>query len=449
MFLASVAALLSVALFAAACGGDDTSDTTADDQAAATDQPSDTDGDTDGNTATNADTDDGADESESAAVITEAPAPITAEPFENNDDLSQRPTINPDLLGDLDGFVISDIVVGEGEEATAGRFISMQYVGVLQSDGTPFDASWDRGQSFDFQLGNGQVISGWDLGIEGMRVGGRRILQIPSGLAYGATARGDVIGANADLLFVVDLTDIEPLPEPAPPIPEDALGAVDALETIDLVVGTGPTPERGDLVAMEYVGVTAIEGVESDSTWANGGVPFRFVFEQSRVIGGWTEGLAGMQPGGERIVRIPADQAFGQDDMVYRIHLTEVIAAPALHKLSFTGPPPDDVEVTTLVEGSGPGAEGGQSIEANLVIYYHNNTDLMSSTYLAEQTSSLVLEPADDQQNLNNALLGVKVGETRQVILPAAIAYPDGIPPSDPLTEDDAVVIVLEVLEIS
>lgn len=447
MFTIVVAIVISVALAGASCAGSDspTTESAGQEVEANADVAPASEADADQPDDEGSQDEDSAAEPQSGGV----PAPVQANPFEMNDDLTQRPTVDPDLLGDLQEFVISDIVIGDGEEATAGRIISMQYVGVLQSDGTPFDASWDRGQPFEFQLGNGQVISGWDQGIEGMRVGGRRILQIPSDLAYGPTARSEVIGANADLLFIVDLIGMEPLPEPAPPIPDDALGPVDSLSSSDLVVGDGATPEPGDIVTVEFVGVTAVEGVERDSTWSSGALPFRFAFERSLVFGGWTEEVAGMRVGGERIVKVPADQAIGEDDMVYRVHLVDVESAPELHKLSFSGPPPDDVEVTTLTEGTGAGAEAGQSLQANLVVYYYNNTDLITTSYLADQPASLQLMPDDDEQNLNNALLGIKLGETRQIILPPAVAYPDGIPPGDPLTEDDGVVVVLEVLEIS
>ncbi len=100
---------------------------------------------------------------------------------------------------------IEDIVVGDGEEATAGRKVTVHYVGVAFSTGEEFDASWNRGQPFEFKLGKGQVIAGWDAGVAGMRVGGRRQLTIPSAMAYGARGAGGVIEPHEPLVFVVDL----------------------------------------------------------------------------------------------------------------------------------------------------------------------------------------------------------------------------------------------------
>ena len=101
---------------------------------------------------------------------------------------------------------IKDIVVGDGEEAVAGKNVTVHYVGVAFRSGDEFDASWDRGQPFQFKLGKGQVIPGWDAGVQGMLVGGRRKLTIPSAMAYGARgAGGGVIAPHEPLVFVVDL----------------------------------------------------------------------------------------------------------------------------------------------------------------------------------------------------------------------------------------------------
>ena len=105
-------------------------------------------------------------------------------------------------------LAIEDIVVGDGEEATSGRKVAVQYVGVAFSSGEEFDASWNRGRPFEFKLGKGQVIPGWDAGVQGMRVGGRRRLTIPSAMAYGARGAGGVIAPHEPLVFVVDLLSV-------------------------------------------------------------------------------------------------------------------------------------------------------------------------------------------------------------------------------------------------
>jgi peptidylprolyl isomerase len=105
-------------------------------------------------------------------------------------------------------LAIDDIEVGSGAEAVAGSAVDVHYVGVSWATGRQFDASWDRRETFSFRLGAGQVIPGWDQGVQGMKVGGRRRLTIPPELAYGARGAGGVIGPNETLVFVVDLLGV-------------------------------------------------------------------------------------------------------------------------------------------------------------------------------------------------------------------------------------------------
>ena len=105
-------------------------------------------------------------------------------------------------------LVIEDITPGDGTEAKAGDTISAHYVGVAHSTGEEFDASWNRGAPLDFRLGVGQVIQGWDQGIVGMKVGGRRKLTIPAHLGYGDRGAGGAIKPGETLIFVVDLVDV-------------------------------------------------------------------------------------------------------------------------------------------------------------------------------------------------------------------------------------------------
>ncbi len=103
---------------------------------------------------------------------------------------------------------IEDLTVGDGEEAAIGRTVEVHYVGHAWSSGEQFDASWDRGDTFKFGLGGGQVIEGWDQGVAGMKVGGRRRITIPPMLGYGKRGAGGVIGPDETLVFVVDLIGV-------------------------------------------------------------------------------------------------------------------------------------------------------------------------------------------------------------------------------------------------
>lgn len=116
-------------------------------------------------------------------------------------------------MGPIEGappsdLLVEEITVGEGAEARAGQVVRVHYVGVAHSTGREFDASWNRGEPFEFPLGGGRVIAGWDQGVVGMRVGGRRRLTIPPHLGYGDRGAGGVIRPGETLVFVVDLLDI-------------------------------------------------------------------------------------------------------------------------------------------------------------------------------------------------------------------------------------------------
>jgi len=106
------------------------------------------------------------------------------------------------------GLIIEDLTVGDGAEACAGQFVSVHYTGWL-TDGKKFDSSKDRNDPFEFGLGARQVISGWDEGVQGMKVGGSRKLTIPPELGYGARGAGGVIPPNATLVFEVELLAIK------------------------------------------------------------------------------------------------------------------------------------------------------------------------------------------------------------------------------------------------
>jgi len=118
-----------------------------------------------------------------------------------------KPTVHVPSGPPPAGLEVADLIPGTGPAAKAGDAVTVQYVGVLYANGQQFDASWDRGQPFQFTLGQGQVIPGWDQGVAGMKVGGRRELIIPPALAYGASGQGS-IGPNQTLIFIVDLVKI-------------------------------------------------------------------------------------------------------------------------------------------------------------------------------------------------------------------------------------------------
>jgi peptidylprolyl isomerase len=122
--------------------------------------------------------------------------------------LSKEPPITAPKTPAPKKLVVKDLITGTGAAAKTSSNVVVNYVGALYSNAKVFDASWNRNQTFPVQLGQGQVIKGWDQGIPGMRVGGRRELIIPASLAYGPSGQGATIPPNATLIFIVDLLHV-------------------------------------------------------------------------------------------------------------------------------------------------------------------------------------------------------------------------------------------------
>ena len=196
-----------------------------------------------------------------------------------------------------DTLVIEDIELGEGAEARPGMRISVHYTGRLE-DGTVYDSSIERGTPFEFVLGAGRVIAGWDQGFSGMKVGGKRKLTIPPHMGYGEHGAGGVIPPNATLVFDVELLDAAEVPAPGD------------LEVEDIEVGTGAEALPGKTVSVHYTGRLE-DGTVFDSSIERG-EPIEFPLGAGMVIPGWELGLGGMKVGGKRKLVIPYNLAYGE-----------------------------------------------------------------------------------------------------------------------------------------
>ncbi len=264
----------------------------------------------------------GNDGGESAATdsSTEVPTSIEIVPTPtpagdvDNADLSVKPLVTVPPSSPPTELLIEDLVVGSGSPVGVGDFLIMDYVGVSYSTGLQFDASWDRGSPFPFELGAGRVIQGWDQGIVGMSVGGRRALTIPPELAYGENGSGSgSIGPNETLVFVVDLIASVPanLEKPTEELTSES---TTELKTNDISEGSGAIVQPGNVVYIHYVGVSASTGEQFDSSWDRGRSEFiGYISGTGNVIQGLDEGLLGMQVGGRRTVVIPPDLAYGEN----------------------------------------------------------------------------------------------------------------------------------------
>lgn len=202
---------------------------------------------------------------------------------------------------------VEDLVVGTGREARSGDSLSVEYTGWLQAkyDSEPFDSANLHDGPFEFVLGKGNVIEGWDQGLVGMKVGGKRKLTVPPNLGYGADgAMNGRIPPNSALIFEVSLLDVKDVPPTALP-----LTSVTELKIEDLVIGTGAEAKAGDTLSMHYTGWLE-DGTKFDSS-LDRNQPIEFVLGHGDVIAGWDKGILGMKVGGKRRLTIPPALGYG------------------------------------------------------------------------------------------------------------------------------------------
>ena len=236
-----------------------------------------------------------------APDTTVAVAPTTTSPDKPK---VQIPATQPTTL------VITDLKEGTGEAAKEGDLVLVNYIGVRSADGTEFDNSYDRGQPFPVTLGGGQVIKGWDQGLVGIKVGGRRQLDIPADLAYGNSPQGNVIKAGDALTFVVDALAII-TPTAAPTVTVTPAANITAIATNDLVPGTGTEAAKGTHVVIELIAYRADTGEELNSTWA-AQQPIVFTVGDGQLLKSIDQVVTGMKVGGRRQAQIPFAEAFGE-----------------------------------------------------------------------------------------------------------------------------------------
>lgn len=249
------------------------------------------------------------------AAPTDAPIAEAAVPADENaaDEDSTIQSNEGEGMTTASGLQYIENVAGTGRAAEAGAKVAVHYTGMLD-DGTVFDSSVERGEPIEFVLGVGNVIPGWDEGIALMSTGGKARLIIPSELAYGDRGAGNVIPPGATLTFDVELVDVQDGPPGAPAAPTEVADdqytvTASGLKYYDMAEGDGEAAQPGQSVTVHYTGWLT-DTTKFDSSLDRGDA-FVFGLGQGQVIKGWDEGVAGMKPGGQRQLVIPAELGYG------------------------------------------------------------------------------------------------------------------------------------------
>jgi peptidylprolyl isomerase len=227
---------------------------------------------------------------------------------------TQSTTISEPVVGEEitteSGLKYIDDVLGAGDFPKTGDKVKVHYTGTLE-DGTKFDSSRDRNQPFEFPLGQGRVIKGWDEGISTMKPGGKRKLIIPSALAYGERGAGKLIPPGATLIFDVELIEVmEAFVDTDFSLPGREDNTESGLRMIVHKEGNGEKPSAGQTVSVHYTGLLET-GKKFDSSHDRGS-PISFPLGQGRVIKGWDEAIALMSKGEKRTLIIPPELGYGE-----------------------------------------------------------------------------------------------------------------------------------------
>ena len=209
-----------------------------------------------------------------------------------------------------DGFTIRDIELGEGAPIDSADFFSAHYTGYL-SNGDIFDTSFEQGVPITFQLGVGQVLKAWDIGLVGMRKGGKRIIVSPPQYAYGDTGITDIIPPNDTLTFEIELMNVYKIPGKWDFSADESQLSDSGISYQIHQNGRGSRPDIGQHVSVRYSGYLA-DGTLFDSSYLRDGA-FQFQVGVGQVIKGWDETVLDMRPGERRTVMIPPDLAYGSD----------------------------------------------------------------------------------------------------------------------------------------
>ena len=362
------------------------------------------------------------------------------------------------------GLQYEEIEEGTGAAPQPGDIVAVHYTGTLE-DGTEFDSSYTRGTPFEFPLGQGAVIPGWDEGIALMKEGGTARLTVPPDLAYGEAGAGDVIPPNSTLIFDVELVSIQPPPPtPTPPPPPTAIDSSEftttdsGLQYFVLEEGSGDLPEDGGLVTIHFAGWLA-EDLSSIGNSYIAGQPVPFRLGAGQIMEGWDEAVAQMRIGEKTQFIVPPSLGFGETGsppvippnatLIFEIELVDALPAP---------PPPTSLEedaYTTTESGlqiavleEGEGEETPQEGQIAVVHYrgwLEDGTEFDAS-YNRDAPFEFPVGLGAVIPGWDEGVATMNVGDVVQLVIPPDLGYGEfgsgSIPP------DATLIFEVELLEI-
>lgn len=397
--------------------------------------------DADGDTETPADT---------AVAESESEADTGSEAEAEDESEDATTTTTGDAAGSTttaSGLQYIEEVAGTGPAPQPGDIVSVHYTGTLE-DGTQFDSSIESGQPFQFTLGQGQVIPGWDEGIALMREGGKGTLIVPPELAYGPNGAGSLIPPNATLIFEVELVEVQPQPKPVAVEEADYSETESGLKYYFLEEGEGTAVQEGDLVSID-VELWYDDGTLLQSSIQRG-APIDFVLGSEGSLPGLDEALVLMQEGDKIQLVMPATLAGGGEtdpDLIFEIRLLE------------TGQPPKPLEVDeedyTVTEsglkfyeieaGSGPAPQTGDLVSVHYQLWLEDGT-LIDSSVAGGQPFQFVIGGGGTIPGWEEGVMLMQEGGKAQFVVPSELGYgPSG---SGPIPPDATLIFELEVLEV-
>lgn len=305
---------------------------------------------------------------------------------------------------------IKDLAPGNGREAQAKDIVTVEYTGKLR-DGKQFDSSKGK-QPFSFVLGGGQVIKGWDQGVTGMKVGGKRHLIIPPDLAYGDQAMGDTIPAKSTLEFDIELLRIERPGDPQ------------KVEVTTITPGKGESAKTGDEVLINWKGCY-VNGFEFVNTYTTK-EPRKLNVKDKHFPAGFADALDKIKPGEKRHVVIPYTLGFGANGAAgippYATLVLDIEAVAVTPRAMAIERDRKMIKIEDETVGSGKEAKDGDTVEVHYTGSFPDGKKFDSS-HDRNQPLTVTVGSGQVIRGFDMALLGMKVGGKRKVTIPGDLAY--------------------------